>query len=189
MHLLRKFRIKYIQLLLFLNNIIMNKRNTKWYPISGIPPTQPLFLPCIVSSSPHQSHGKYCIVCNIRIRVMREFAEGVQDVESWVGNRDKPQCKRHRPPYDWLTVPQQVAKLPEGHLCTNVFSHGYESNTWNIRCRYISNPHIILINSVSKTASLEYNKEVISKTLLWICLIFPCGLLQPHSIWAKCKYV
>lgn len=56
----------------------------------------------------HHAHGKNGVVGDFRVSIMRELAEGVQNVETRVGHRNKGQGKGHCSPQCGLTITQLV---------------------------------------------------------------------------------
>lgn len=66
----------------------------------------------------HHAHGKDGVVRHLWVSIVREFAEGVQNIESRVGDGDESQGERHCSPQGRLTVTQLMPGTRETHKDT-----------------------------------------------------------------------
>lgn len=66
----------------------------------------------------NHAHGKDGVVRHLWVSIVREFAKGVQNIESRVGDGDESQGERHCSPQGRLTVTQLMPETRERHTQT-----------------------------------------------------------------------
>ena len=79
--------------------------------------------PGVVGSSPDETHGKDGVVSHLGVRVVRELAQHVEDVQLRVRDGDEAESEGHGSPDGGLAVAKEVAEMTEGHLRPDVFAH------------------------------------------------------------------
>lgn len=70
----------------------------------ALPQCHPRFRKSLTAA--HHAHGKDGVVGHLRVSIMGELAEGVQDVQAGVGDRDESQGQGHSSAKGRLPVPQ-----------------------------------------------------------------------------------
>lgn len=61
-------------------------------------------IPCVVSSSADETHGKDGVVGDVIVGVVGILVEYVDDGQLWVGDGTQSDSQRHRPTHGWLAV-------------------------------------------------------------------------------------